>query len=77
MVTGMNMIQLQNTQEPTCSWINPTPQSVRFLRPLRISFEKEDDLTSVAEYKRLEKEINNLHFHSCELSNEKKSNHTL
>ena len=71
MVTGMNVIQLRNSQDPTCSWINPTPQSVRFLRPLSISFEKEDDITSVFEYERLKKEINNLRSHKFILSNGK------
>ena len=54
-VTSINIIQLHNSHVNECSWINPTPQSVRFSRSLRISLEKEDELSSVAEFNRLKK----------------------
>lgn len=41
-------------------WINPSPQSIRFCRPLRIAFEKEDEEATVREYNRLIDEFNEM-----------------
>ena len=70
-VTSMNVTQLHNPRVPTSSWINPTPQIVRFIRPLRICLEKEADLASKAGDSRLKKDINQLHSHNFELTNGK------
>lgn len=45
-------------------WLNPTPQSVRFCRPLRIAVEKETDVTTIAEKNRLDTEVEQLQPHS-------------
>ena len=42
-------------------WQNPNSSSVRFCRPLRISWEKEDKETTQREYNRLKNEIDNLY----------------
>ena len=53
------------------SWLNKTPQSIRFCRPLRIALEKEDKRASLLEFERLSTEIKNLLEHTFELSNNK------
>jgi len=45
-VSSMIIIQLK-TVSNKYFWINPTPQSIRFCRPLRIAIQKEDDLTII------------------------------
>uniref|UniRef100_A0ABD2WAR7 Uncharacterized protein n=1 Tax=Trichogramma kaykai TaxID=54128 RepID=A0ABD2WAR7_9HYME len=52
-------------------WINPTPQSIRFTRPLRMSVEKEDCENIRKEMKRLDKEINKLNGYKFILPNKK------
>uniref|UniRef100_A0ABD2VYH8 Uncharacterized protein n=1 Tax=Trichogramma kaykai TaxID=54128 RepID=A0ABD2VYH8_9HYME len=43
-VSCMNIIQMScNLHGHDHCWVNPSPQSIRFTRPLRMSFEKEDD----------------------------------
>lgn len=54
------------------SWINPTPQSVRLSRPLRIALEKEDETATIHEFQRLTNEINSLTTHNFEMSNNKR-----
>lgn len=44
-------------------WINPTPQSVRFCRPLRVCYEKETEESSLREFERLEREALWIHNH--------------
>lgn len=63
----MNFIHFFITGEK--SWINPTPQSYRFCRPLRICHEKEDSENIRTEYVRLNKEIRRLNNHRFTLSN--------
>lgn len=57
-VSSMILIRLKSCVSDECSWINPTPQRVRFCRPLRIATQKADDLTIILEHNRLNKEIN-------------------
>lgn len=68
-VTSMIVIALQCSTSN--AWLNPTPQSVRFCRPLRIAFEKENDIITKREFNRLNEEIKNLFSHSFTMSNSK------
>lgn len=52
-------------------WINSTPQSTRFCRPLRIAFEKENDDTIMKEYTSINKSIRLLASHKFKLKNGK------
>lgn len=52
-------------------WINPTPQSIRFCRPLRLAVEKENEQTIINEKNRLQCEIDELYPHSFSLPNGK------
>lgn len=70
-VSSVVLIKLKSCVSDECSWINPTPQSVRFCRPLRIATQKEDDLTIILEHNRLNKEINGLIPHKFKLENGK------
>lgn len=60
------------TKDKTRLWINPTPQSIRFCRPLRIAIEKETRETILAERDRLESEVEDLYPHCFSLPNGKK-----
>lgn len=51
-------------------WLNPTPQSTRFCRPLRLAIEKETDETITIENDRLQKEVEKLHPFSFILPNQ-------
>ena len=53
------------------SVLNPTPQSYRFCRPLRIAFEKEDEKVIINEHNRLTSEIEALTPHRFVMSNGK------
>ena len=66
-----NIIKLVSDLDDNCIWINPTPQSVRFTRPLRMCFEKENDAAIHKGYDRLQNEIENLRRHRFKLSNGK------
>lgn len=57
------------TGSKTRMWINPTPQSIRFCRPLRIAIEKETKDTILAEKNRLENEVKELAPHCFLLEN--------
>lgn len=70
-VTCIGVIQLFHSRSDEYSWINPTPMSVRFFRPVRICFEKETPENTKKEYARIEKEITSLSSHSFTLSNGK------
>ena len=59
-VTSMILIKLESSVSDSCFWINPTPQSTRFCRPLRIALEKEESENTMNEHKRLSAEIDNL-----------------
>lgn len=59
------------SKEKGLLWINPTPQSVRFCRPIRLSFESETADAIHLEKQRLMEEIQNLHPYSFTLSNGK------
>lgn len=52
-------------------WLNPTPQSVRFGRPLRLAIEKETEDSIMREKQRLDLEIEELCPHSFSLPNGK------
>lgn len=52
-------------------WINPTPQSIRFCRPLRIALEKETNDNINIEKMRLETEVEEMVSHSFDLPNGK------
>ena len=66
-VTCMGIIQLRDSRNNQCSWLNPTPMSVRFFRPLRLSYEKETSQNINNEYDRICKEIKFLTSHSFNL----------
>lgn len=69
--TSFTVIQLASDSDDNCVWLNPTPLSVRFTRPLRMSFEKEDDNAIISENARLNEEIQFLNKHRFQLSNGK------
>ena len=71
LVSSMLIIQLKSKCESEYEWINPTPQSYRFCRPIRIAHEKEDDEAILCEYNRLQKEIKSLTRHKFTMSNGK------
>lgn len=52
-------------------WLNKTPQSVRYCRPIRLALEKEDNEATLKEYNRLNQDIENLRPHRFLLSNNK------
>lgn len=52
-------------------WINPTPQSIRFCRPLRLALEKETEESIMIEKNRLDREVQELNCHSFCLPNGK------
>lgn len=60
------------TAEGTRLWTNPTPQSIRFCRPIRIAIEKETNEAILSEKHRLDKEVDELQPHHFSLSNGKK-----
>lgn len=59
------------TSNNTKMWLNPTPQSVRFCRPLRIAVEKETNDAILAERDRLECQVKKLQSHRFTLANGK------
>lgn len=52
-------------------WVNPTPQSIRFCRPLRLAIEKETEHSIMREKNRLQNEVEELYPHSFSLPNGK------
>lgn len=70
-VSSFIIIKLSCSFCEKCSWINPTPQSVRFCRPLRIALEKEDEEATMREYRRLNGEIDALLRHTFQMQNGK------
>lgn len=52
-------------------WLNATPQSVRFCRPIRIAVEKETNDAIIAEKNRLDTEVTQLQPHRFSLANGK------
>lgn len=71
-VCGALIIQLKSLSNERYVWNNPTPQSYRFFRPLRISHEKEIDEVSVEEHNRLTVAIENLKVFKFSMRNQKK-----
>lgn len=71
-ISHMIVVHLRDLEKNTHIWINPTPQSVRFFRPLRIAAEKENEETTLNEFHRLSKEIKSLCPHRFEISNGRK-----
>lgn len=67
-VSSFIIVQLRSNSS-THSWLNPTPQSVRFCRPLRLAFEKEDEAATLKEHTRITKEIDALATHTFHLKN--------
>lgn len=59
------------TSSKKMMWLNPTPQSVRFCRPLRIALEKETDDSISIEKNRLYAEVKRLKPHCFSLPNGK------
>lgn len=55
-VTSLSLVGLRNEQDSPI-WTNPTPQSTRLCRPLRLAFEKETDQSTVEEYSRIKRSI--------------------
>lgn len=55
--TGLSTIAIESAEHNNILWLNPTPQSIRFCRPLRLSFEKEDFTATVTEKDRLKSAI--------------------
>ncbi|CAH0552999.1 unnamed protein product [Brassicogethes aeneus] len=70
-VSSLILIQLRNVDFDKVSWLNPTPQSVRFCRPLQIALEKEDEEATLKEHFRLKKEIEQLLPYRFKMSNGK------
>lgn len=70
-VSSFNIIQIVSTYDENCVWLNPTPQSIRFNRPLRMCFGKEDDAAIKKEIKRLNNEIKGLKKYKFKLDNGK------
>ena len=62
-VSSLLIIRIKSDIDEKYSWVNPTPQSYRFCRPLRIAFEKEDDDSIETEYNRLNDQISNVTSH--------------
>lgn len=60
---------LMTTNTNKTMWINPTPQSIRFCRPLRLAIEKETKETIMDEKIRLDAEISRLETYSFSLPN--------
>lgn len=60
MVTSMTVLALIHDSN---QYVNKTPQSVRFVRPIRIAFEKEDTESIKKEFNRLDTEIKHLKHH--------------
>ena len=58
--SSFNIIKLASDSDDNCIWINPTPQSVRFTRLLRLCFEKENDAAIRKQYNHLQNEIKKL-----------------
>lgn len=67
-ISNFIVLQIKSTSVE-CTWLNPTPQSVRYCRPLRIAIEKEDDTAILREYERLSKEISDLVHHRFNMPN--------
>uniref|UniRef100_A0ABD2VS82 Uncharacterized protein n=1 Tax=Trichogramma kaykai TaxID=54128 RepID=A0ABD2VS82_9HYME len=66
----MNIIQMScNLHGHDHCWVNPSPQSIRFTRPLRMSFEKEDDEAITKEIGRLDFEISELKIYRFKVNN--------
>ena len=61
----------RRTRVSNNTWINPTPQSVRFCRPLRIALEKETDEITKREFNRLNRELKTLKSYEFSMSNSK------
>ena len=59
-VSSMLIIRIKSKIDENYSWVNPTPQSYRFCRPLRIAFEKEDEVSIEKEYNRLNNQMCNI-----------------
>ncbi|KAJ8686062.1 hypothetical protein QAD02_021855 [Eretmocerus hayati] len=53
-------------------WINPTPGSTRFCRPLQLSFEKETPESIKSDYAKMKSEMSELRPHAFPLSNGKR-----
>ena len=70
-VSCFNIIEVASTVDENYIWLNPTPQSIRFTRPLRMCFEKEDNVAIVKEIERLNKEIKDLKMPKFKLENGK------
>ncbi|KAL7287171.1 hypothetical protein TKK_0018605 [Trichogramma kaykai] len=69
-VSCMNIIQMScNLHGHDHCWVNPSPQSIRFTRPLRMSFEKEDDEAITKEIRRLDLEISELKIYRLKVNN--------
>lgn len=70
-VTCIGVIQLFDAKNSEYNWLNPTPMSVRFFRPVRICYEKETTESTIREYQRLLSEIKFLTLHNFTLPNKK------
>ena len=70
-VTSMVIILVRSKKSNENLWVNPKPQSVRLCRPLRVCFEKEDDVAILREFKRLNEEISSLKPYNFTMPNQK------
>lgn len=61
-VTCFTIIKAEST-DGILVWINPTPHSIRFCRPVRLCLEKEDTEATKREYERLMTQLSFLHTH--------------
>lgn len=70
-ISSMIIIQLKNCRRNELTWTNPTPQSTRLCRPIRIALEKEDDVSTIREFNRLNMKIELLKSHTFTMCNGK------
>ena len=70
-VSSMIVIKLRSTVSSQYSWINPTPQSYRFCRPLKLAMKKENRDVIISEHNLLSTSIRLLLPHRFKLQNGK------
>ncbi|KAJ8665446.1 hypothetical protein QAD02_007108 [Eretmocerus hayati] len=72
LVTSLTPLQLSGSYcDNVSTWLNPTPGSYRYYRPVRIVFERETTETINAEFNRLKNQMKRLKKYESKLSNGK------
>ncbi|KAJ8670022.1 hypothetical protein QAD02_001281 [Eretmocerus hayati] len=70
-LTPLQLISESVTDSNTYTWLNSTPASYRYCRPLRVAFEKETKETISREYHRITSEIHRLQPHRFRMASGK------